>query len=221
MANTVKLGTINMPKLLRHVSHRTNQVRNLVFQRDAIYNKEVMTTKASSTSGRGGGTTSLTGPSVSFGYESDTNTTIDGTAANTAYHVTTPELLFPGLQALQSPITSRSGNLERTGHRISGECTFYLPNLDTIRALDNFSENTQFDEFESHDKFLDMERIIQNPADVTSTGQQTIDLSPGSTYPAGYEIDRIQFKIKTDTTSGGDLVYFKLTWQQCSVFSLS
>jgi len=211
MANTVKLGTINMPKLLRHVSHRTNQVRNLVFQRDAIYNKEVMTTKASSTSGRGGGTTSLTGPSVSFGYESDTNTTIDGTAANTAYHVTTPELLFPGLQALQSPITSRSGNLERTGHRISGECTFYLPNLDTIRALDNFSENTQFDEFESHDKFLDMERIIQNPADVTSTGQQTIDLSPGSTYPAGYEIDRIQFKIKTDTTSGGDLVYFKLT----------
>ena len=61
------------------------------------------------------------------------------------------------------------------------------------------------------DKFLDMERIIQNPADVTSTGQQTIDLSPGSTYPAGYEIDRIQFKIKTDTTSGGDLVYFKLT----------
>ena len=66
MANTVKLGTINMPKLLRHVSHRTNQVRNLVFQRDAIYNKEVMTTKASSTSGRGGGTTSLTGPSVSL-----------------------------------------------------------------------------------------------------------------------------------------------------------
>ena len=199
-----------MPKLLRHVSHRTNQVRHLVFQRDAIYNKEVMTTKASSTAGRGGGTTSMTGPSVSFGYESSTNTTIDGTTANTAYHVTSPELLFPGVQALQSPITSRSGNLERSGHRISGECTLYLPNLDYIRALDNFAESHQFDEFESHDKFIDMERIIINPSDITDTGQQTIDLSPGSTYPAGYELDRVQFKIKTDTSSGGDLVYVKL-----------
>ena len=205
MANTVKLGTLNMPKLLRHVSHRTNQVRNLVFQREAIYNKEVMTTKATSTSGRGGGTTSLSGPAVSFGYESNTNTTIDGSTANTAYHLTTPELLFPGLQALQSPITSRSGKLERTGNRISGECTFYLPNLDTIRALDNFSENTQFDEFESYDKFLDMERIIINPSDVSAT-QQNTTFTFADTTP-GYEIDRVQFKIKT----GGTLDYILLT----------
>ena len=57
MATTVKLGSVNFPKLLRHLGHRTNQVRDIVFARDPIYRKEVMTTKANSTSGRGGGTT--------------------------------------------------------------------------------------------------------------------------------------------------------------------
>ena len=41
MATTVKLGTVNFPKLLRHLGHRTNQVRNLVFARDPIYRKNV------------------------------------------------------------------------------------------------------------------------------------------------------------------------------------
>jgi hypothetical protein len=184
MANTVKLGTVNMPKLLRNLDSRTNQVRDLVFARDPIYRKSTKATGATSdTKGDG---TALSGPAVNFGYEQSSFAT-------------------------QCPITSRSGTLDRIGHRINGACTFYLPPLDYIRALDNFSETTQFDELETYDKLLDMERIIQNPSNVTSTGQQTIDLSPGSTYPAGYEIDRIQFKIKTDTTSGGDLVYFKLT----------
>ena len=66
---TVKLGTVNFPKLMRHLGHRTNQVRDLVFARDPIYRKEVMTAKASSASGRGSGTTSLSGPTVNFGYE--------------------------------------------------------------------------------------------------------------------------------------------------------
>ena len=69
MASTVNMGSVNFPKLLRHLGHRTNQVRDLVFARDPIYRKEVMTTKADSTSGRGSGTTSLSGPAVRFGYE--------------------------------------------------------------------------------------------------------------------------------------------------------
>ena len=197
MASTVKLGSVNFPKLLRHLGHRTNQVRDLVFARDAIFRKEVMTTKADSTSGRGSGTTSLSGPAVSFGYE-ESSSAAQSAGTNTSYHTSSPELILPGLNAIQSPIMSRSGKLERTGHRISGECTFYLPSLTYIRALDNFSETTQFDEIETYDKLIDMERIIQNPSDVSAT-QQTTTISFADTSP-GYEVDRIQFKIKTSGT---------------------
>ena len=197
MASTVNMGSVNFPKLLRHLGHRTNQVRDLVFARDPIYRKEVMTTKADSTSGRGSGTTSLSGPAVSFGYEESSHAA-QSAGTNAAYHVNTPELLFPGLNAIQSPIMSRSGKLERTGHRISGECTFYLPSLTYIRALDNFSETTQFDEIETYDKLIDMERIVQNPSDVSATQQTTTFSFSDST--AGYEVDRVQFKIKTSGT---------------------
>ena len=197
MASTVKLGSVNFPKLLRHLGHRTNQVRDLVFARDAIFRKEVMTTKADSTSGRGSGTTSLSGPAVSFGYE-ESSSAAQSAGTNAVYHVNSPELILPGLNAIQSPIMSRSGKLERTGHRISGECTFYLPSLTYIRALDNFSETTQFDEIETYDKLIDMERIIQNPSNVSAT-QQTTTINFADTSP-GYEVDRIQFKIKTSGT---------------------
>ena len=197
MASTVNMGSVNFPKLLRHLGHRTNQVRDLVFARDPIYRKEVMTTKADSTSGRGSGATSLSGPAVSFGYEESSHAA-QSAGTNASYHVNTPELLFPGLNAIQSPIMSRSGKLERTGHRISGECTFYLPSLTYIRALDNFSETTQFDEIETYDKLIDMERIVQNPSDVSATQQTTTFSFSDST--AGYEVDRVQFKIKTSGT---------------------
>ena len=192
MANTVNLGSLNFPKLMRHVGHRTNQVRDLVFMRDAIFNKETKTRK-----GLSGG--DLAGPAVNFGYESNDNTNVAADTDDSLYHVITPELTLTGLKAVQTPIISRSGELERTGHRITGSCTFYMPSLSYIRALPEFSETTQFDELETYDKLIDMERIIQNPSDVTGTNDQTIDLSPGSTYPAGYEIDRIQFKIKITT----------------------
>ena len=178
MANTVKLGTINMPKLLRNLRARTNQVRNLVFARDAIYNKSTKTT---------GATTGTAG--------SD-NTQTAG--EDEVYHVSTPELLLPGLNGVQSPITSRSGKLEQTGHRISGACTFYLPSLSYIKALDNFSENPQFDEIETYDKLIDVERIVQNPSNVSATQQTTVFTFADET--AGYEADRIQFKIKTSGT---------------------
>ena len=189
MANTVNLGSLNFPKLMRHVGHRTNQVRDLVFMRDAIFNKETKTRK-----GPSGG--DLAGPAVNFGYESNLNTNVSSDTDDSLYHIVTPELTLTGLKAVQTPIISRSGELERTGHRITGSCTFYMPSLSYIKALPEFSTTNQFDELETYDKLIDMERIIQNPSDVTGTNNQTIDLSPGSTYPAGYEIDRIQFKIK-------------------------
>ncbi len=222
MANTVKLGTVNFPKLLRHLGHRTNQVRDLVFARDPVYRKDVKTTgQSSSTEGSG---STLAGPAVNFGYETNSYAAQSETT-DTAYHVNTPELVLPGLNGVQSPIISRSGKLERTGHRISGACTFYLPSMSYIKALDNFSETTQFGELETYDKLIDMERIIQNPSDVTSTGDQTIDLSPDSTYPAGYEIDRIQFKIKSSdnlvdiTLTGVDSTSKTILWTATDTFT--
>ena len=206
MVNTAKLGSVNMPKLLRNLSNRSRQVRDLVFQRDAIFSKSVGTKKdADGSPGAGGGrTTDLAGPAVSFGYETSTNITqADGT--DQAYHLTTPELVLPGIKGLQSPIISRSGKLEESGHRITGACTFYLPSLNYIRALDNFSETTQFDEIETYDKLLDIERVIQNPSDVSET-QQTTTFTFSDTSP-GFEVDRVQFKIK----SGDTLDYVTLT----------
>ena len=195
MVSTVKTGTFNMPKVLRHLSYRTSNVREVLFQRDAIFNKSTRTTK--DTNKDGVRTDALSGPAVNFGYESSDNTTIDGSAVDTVYHMSTPELTIGGLKVLQTPVISRSGILGRTGARISGECSFYAPSLATIRQLDNFSETNQFDEFETYDKFIDIERAVYTPSDITSTGNQTITISSGSTYNPGYEVDRIQFKIKT------------------------
>ena len=176
---------------MRHVGHRTNQVRDLVFARDAIFRKVTKTHDSQ------GSPQALEGPAVNFGYEGRLSTGVSATT-NTAYHVNSPELILPGLKAVQTPIISRSGELERTGHRITGSCTFYMPSLSYIKSLDNFSETTQFDELETYDKLLDVERIIQNFSNVSATQQTTVFTFPDET--AGYEADRIQFKIKTSGT---------------------
>ena len=197
MVSTVKQGTINMPKILRHLSHRTNNIREVVFQRDAIYDKDYAKFRKDDSD-----ETELSGPPVNFGYESSstedaTFTKTQDSGSVTHRYINTPELTIGGLKVLQTPVISRSGRLERTGARISGECKFYTPSLATIRALPEFSGTTQFDEFESYDKFIDIERAVYTPSDISSTGNQTIFISEGSTYNPGYEVDRIRFKIKT------------------------
>jgi hypothetical protein len=205
----VNQGAVNFPKLLRHFRHRTNQVRDLVFERDPIFRKEVMTTKADSSSGRGSGTTSLSGPAVSFGYE-ESSSAAQSAGTNAAYHINSPGMVIPGLNAVQSPITSRSGKLERTGHRISGECTFYTPALDVIKATGDFTI-PQFNELETYDKLIDKERIIygtQNEGDYSSGGQGTSrEFTVGVSNAPGYEIDRVQFQLRTD---GGVLDYIQI-----------
>jgi len=205
MVSTVGLGTVNFPKLMRHLGHRTNQVRELVFIRDPIYRKEVMTTKADSTSGRGSGTTSLAGPTVSFGYE-ESSFAAQTAGTNAAYHVNSPELIIPGLKAIQSPITSRSGKLERTGHRISGECTFYLPSLHFIKNQKEFKDIPAFDEIESFDKLIDVERIIlpegSTYEDIQPSPNPHTATSRGHNFNmAGYELDRFQFQLRSSTTA--------------------
>ena len=217
MVASVKLGSVNFPKLLRHLGHRTNQVRDLVFARDPIYRKEVMTTKASSTSGRDSGTTSLSGPAVSFGYE-ESSFAAQSAGTNAAYHVNSPELLLPGLKAIQSPIISRSGKLERTGHRISGECTFYLPPLSYIKSIRDFGYVKQFDELESYDKLIDVERIIAYAQDEDDYSGETLqaafsnpqELANQTGLVSGYEVDRLQTKVKI-TTGALELIQITAT----------
>jgi hypothetical protein len=196
MASAVNTGSINMPKMLRHLSHRTNQVRDLVFIREPIYRKDIKTT--GQTSATKGTSTALAGPAVNFGYETNSFAT-QSASADTAYHINSPRMSFPGLKALQSPITSRSGQHERSGHRITGECKFYLPSLSTIKNMENFGEATLFNEFETNDRFIDVERIIHNPDDISATAQShTITFADKT---AGFEVDRIQFKITPATSA--------------------
>ena len=220
-ATTVKLGSVNFPKLMRHLRNRTNQVRDLVFARDPIFRKEVMTTKADSASGRGSGTTSLSGPAVSFGFE-ESSSAAQSAGTNAAYHVNSPEMIIPGFTAIQSPIISRSGKLERTGHRISGECTFYMPPLEIIRTNDEFNKlqtsgsnnykrnlmvGGQFNEIETYDKFIDMERIWQTNnligktlPDHTGTGDYSDDIGSTTNTNQGMSgVDRLQLKVKITT----------------------
>mgnify|MGYP001304819242 CR=1 FL=1 len=45
MASAVNVGSINLPKMMRQISHRTSQVRDLVFVRDAILDKDMQEIK--------------------------------------------------------------------------------------------------------------------------------------------------------------------------------
>ena len=100
-ATTVKLGSVNFSKLMRHLRHRTNQVRDLVFVRDPIHRKSTKTTGATSdTLGAG---TALSGPAVNFGYEQNSFAT-QSAGTDAAYHVNSPEMTIPGFTAIQSPI---------------------------------------------------------------------------------------------------------------------
>jgi hypothetical protein len=184
---------------MRHIAHRSSQVRELVFVRDPIYRKEVMTTKDINKDGTR--TDALAGPAVSFGYETSENTTVTA-STDRAYHVDSPEIVIPGLTMLQSPILSRSGTLERGGFRVTGGCTFYAPSLDYIKALDNFKNAVAFAELESYDKLIDIERILLTPADIDITVDGNIQtVATFSDATSGYEIDRLQFKAEIQNSS--------------------
>ena len=72
-ASTLKPGSLNLPKLIRHLSHRTDQVKTLSFKRDSKHPKSSKATgQSNSTKGSG---SALAGPAVNFGYEDSDSTT--------------------------------------------------------------------------------------------------------------------------------------------------
>jgi hypothetical protein len=191
MVSAVNVGSINMPKMLRHMRHRSSQVRDLTFVRDEIKQKDVKTTDASDVA--------LTGPAVSFGYEKSSSATA-AAGVDTAYHYSSPEIVLPGLTMLQSPIVSRRGRLEKIGHRISGACTFYAPSADYIQNLDNFGETAAFAELESYDKLYDVEKILTKVVSFTGASATSHTLKTFADKTAGYQVDRLRFKIKSSGT---------------------
>ena len=65
--------------------------------------------------------------------------------------------------------------------------------------MDNFSETTQFNELESYDKLIDIERIIYKVADYSATNTSHT-VHTFADKAAGYQLDRLQFRIKSGTT---------------------
>jgi len=194
MVSAVNVGSINMPKMLRHMQHRSSQVRDLTFVRDEIKQKDVKTTDAANVA--------LSGPAVSFGYEKSSSASATA-GVDTAYHTASPEIVLPGLTMLQSPIVSRRGRLESTGHRISGACKFYAPSAGYIQNLDNFGETAAFAELESYDKLYDVEKILTKVDSFTGTSATSHTLKTFADKTAGYQLDRLRFKIKSSGTLTG------------------
>jgi len=194
--------------MLNHLQHRTNQVRNLTFYREPIYRKEVMTTK--DTNKDGTRSESLSGPAVNFGYETNSHAA-QSAGTNVAYHINSPEVVVPGIQALQSPIVSSSGQHERTGHRITGSCKFYLPAFRNIKNQVG-TDIDAFESIETNDIFYDMEELMMphgfeggtskhRTADTMQPNPNPYDTLSRGHNPnrAGTSIDRFQA-----TLSGSD-----------------
>ena len=65
--------------------------------------------------------------------------------------------------------------------------------------LDNFSETAQFNELETYDKLIDIERVLYTASSYSATNtSHTIKTFDDKS--AGYQLDRLQFKIKSGTT---------------------
>ena len=104
--NFVGFGSINFPKLMKHVSYRTNSVRELVFERPEKYPKSTASVTSNTT-----GSDDFEGPRVDFGYEKGTdfitrrtkfggNDENDVNVDNEQWYESTPALHLPGLSLI-------------------------------------------------------------------------------------------------------------------------
>jgi len=139
------------------------------------------------------------------------------------------EIQLPGLPALIRPALTADYKRQRSGQNIIGAGRVYTANLSTIKGMPNFNQdnNSNFNEIEGWDKFIDTSRdIYQIPTSVTGswTGTDCAYSSDGVTITVSssaatiepiftvsgtqnvLEADRITFKLKG---SGGTAQYNK------------
>ena len=143
--------------------------------------------------------------------------------------VSTAEILLPQLPALIRPALTADYQLEKAGVNIIGAARVYTPNIQTIKGMPNFNQdnNTNFNEIEGWDKFIDKQRTIYTVptsgtsgwAAVASTGLdatftsdgQTLTATLGTDYEGSFyytttakntlEADRLRFQIKSSGAS--------------------
>ena len=148
--------------------------------------------------------------------------------------ITTEELLLPQLPALIRPALTADYQLEKAGVNIIGAARVYTPNIQTVKGMSNFNQenNTNFNEIEGWDRFIDRQRTIYHiptnatgswtsgTADVTFTSDgQTITATLGTDYDGGFyyttgatntlEADRLRFQIMASGASNIELSNFK------------
>lgn len=192
----VKPGHLNMGRVIRNLSHVTDQSRKMTYHRPPIFGRDA------------------------YGVETTS--------------VITEEILLPELPALMRPALTKSYRLERAGQNIVGAAAVYTENLKTIKGIANFDQdnNTNFNEIEGWDRFIDVDRHIYTmPTDVTSSawagtdwtftsdGEKIsaihggVDLTGAFVFTATgtntLEADRVRFQVKA---SGSEprLVDFQL-----------
>jgi len=188
---TVKPGSINMARILRHMAQRSNQSRKVTFYRAPLYTTD------------------------DYGVEGGA--------------IASNEIQLPGLPALIRPALTADYQRQRSGQNIIGAGRIYTANLSTIKGMPNFNQdnNTDFNEIEGWDKFIDTSRnIYQVPTTGTTywSGSNcayasdgvmiTVTASAATIEPSFtvsgteniLEADRITFKLKG---SGGTAQYKK------------
>jgi hypothetical protein len=104
---------------------------------------------------------------------------------------------------------TQSDSFSRAGHTVVGSATLYIPSLSTIKknvlgintAGATTARLSSFNEFESKDILYDMEKIVYSAdSDGTSDGD-AVETYTITTNTAGFEIDRLQFKVTDEDTS--------------------
>ena len=164
----VKRGSINMAKAIRRIGHRSGQARKMTFYRDALESKD------------------------DYGVE------VDIIASGNE------GLTIPNIDAFIAPIVTSTDNLTRAGHTVMGSATLYIPSLSTIKnnvigISDSGAHNARlssFNELESKDILYDMEKIIYSADSGTDASlKETYTITANT---AGFEIDRLQFKLTDD-----------------------
>jgi hypothetical protein len=167
----VKMGSMNMAKAIRRIGHRSGQARKMTFYRTAIQSKD------------------------DYGVESTTVA-----AGNEG-------LTIPNIDAFIAPIVTQSDNFTRAGHTVVGSASIYIPALSTIKKnvlgiSDAGAHNARlssFNELESKDILYDMEKIIYSVDSGTDASlKETYTITANT---AGFEIDRLQFKVTDSTTA--------------------
>jgi len=127
------------------------------------------------------------------------------------------EIQLPGLPALIRPALTADYRRQRSGQNVIGAGRIYTANLSTIKGMPNFNQdnNTNFNEIEGWDKFIDTSRTVyQVPTSgtgswsttagtLTSDGvalTNTLTGNPTMTFTGvdvnTLEADRITFKLK-------------------------